>query len=472
MTDLSISQDHHFDLAILGAGSGGMAAARRARDYNLSVVLFERGRIGGTCVNAGCVPKKLLVHASRVRDTLDAAACAGWRLGEAAIDWPALRDAVGAETARLANGHRARLLDMGVRIIDASAAIERPGRVRTQGDQRFAAREIVVATGAAPIVPDLPGAELALVSDDIFRLDALPSRLGVVGGGYIASEFACLLHRLGVAVTVYESGERLLNGFDAEVGDRLTASMLDQGIDVRTGVRIAALSQAAGGTAVQSVDGKRDTFDRVLLAVGRRPATDGLGLEAAGVRMTRRGGVAVDATGCSSVPGIRAIGDAADHMMLTPLAVADGRDAVDDILGHALEGPDRAIIPTAAFTTPECGSVGMTEKAATAQGVAHEVRRKTFVTLTSAISARPGAVLMKAVVSRPDGRLLGFHFFGPHAAEATQMAAVALAAGLTEAELARTMALHPSTAEEMIALGDPDGPIHPTLREIATLAAD
>ncbi|MEM7566489.1 MAG: FAD-dependent oxidoreductase, partial [Pseudomonadota bacterium] len=234
-----------YDLAIIGAGSGGMAAARRARDHGLSVVLFEGERVGGTCVNAGCVPKKLLVHASGMRDALDDAPHAGWSAPDASFDWPTLRDAVQAEVARLADLHRGRLIEKGVTLVKASGAIETAGIVRASDGRRFAATDILIATGAAPVVPDLPGADRALLSDDIFEMETLPESLGIVGGGYIAAEFACLLRRFGVEVTIFQSGDRQLEGFDVEIADRLADAMTEQGIEVRTGARVESLSPTA-----------------------------------------------------------------------------------------------------------------------------------------------------------------------------------------------------------------------------------
>jgi glutathione reductase (NADPH) len=294
MTDPASTPSQTYDLAILGAGSGGMAAARRARERGLSVVLFEGAAVGGTCVNAGCVPKKLLVHASRMRDALDDAPHAGWSAPGASFDWPALRGAVQAEVARLADPHCGRLIPKGVTLVEASGAIETTGIVRASDGRRFAAADILIATGAAPVVPDLPGADLTLPSDDIFEMETLPESLAIVGGGYIAAEFACMLRRFGVEVTIFQSGDRLLEGFDAESAERLAGAMRGQGIEVRTGVKVEALSQTAAGTVVRTGAGEFQTFERVLLAVGRRPATGGLGLGGAGVRLTDRGAIVVD----------------------------------------------------------------------------------------------------------------------------------------------------------------------------------
>lgn len=462
---------NRFDIAIIGAGSGGMAAARRARAHGLSVALFDPNAVGGTCVNAGCVPKKLLVHASRLRDGFDNAPRSGWHTDPSAFDWPTLRDAVLREVGRLSDLHRTRLRSLGVTVIPERAMIELPGIVRTDSGRRVEASDIVIATGAAPLVPKLPGAAGALVSDDLFHLPALPKSLAIVGGGYIAVEFACLLHRFGVAVTLFEAGDRLIGQFDDEVAAHLDAAMRAQGIDIRLHTRIASIDAAASEAVLTLGDGSSERFGEVMLAVGRRPNTSGLGLAELGVARTSNGAVTVDACGQSSISGIHAIGDATDTMMLTPVAVRDGRRCIDAILGHKPD-PSDDIVPTATFTTPECGMVGLTESQARAKGLNVEIRRKSFSTLAAALSNASQDIFMKAVVGRTDGRLLGMHFFGPHAGEAAQMGAIALSAGLTEGELGRTMSLHPSTAEEVIGLGDPDMPIHGQMAAPKPLAAE
>ncbi|CAM4205689.1 dihydrolipoyl dehydrogenase family protein [Palleronia rufa] len=351
--------------------------------------------------------------------------------------------------------------------------IELPGVVRTDSGRRVEAADIMIATGAAPLVPNLPGAAGALLSDDIFHLASLPESLAIVGGGYIATEFACLLHRFGVAVTMFEVGDRLIAGFDHDVADRLERALRAQGIDIRLGTRIDAIDTTRSRATLTLDDGTTTRFDDVMLAVGRRPATSGLGLAELGVAQGADGAVEVevDAWGEASIPGIHAIGDAAGAMMLTPVAVRDGRRCIDAIRGHRPDQPED-IVPTATFTTPECGSVGLTEAEASAAGIAFEVRSKAFSMLTAVLSNDPQDVFMKAIVARKDGRLLGIHFFGPHAGEAAQMGAVALSAGLTEAELGRTMSLHPSTSEEVIGLGDPDMPIHGPAETAEALAAE
>ena len=451
--------DATYDIAIIGAGSGGMTAARRAKNAGLSVVLFDAGAVGGTCVNVGCVPKKLLVQASRARDGFASAPLMGWAIAEPEFDWPTLRDAVLTEVGRLAQLHRKRLEDSGVTFVNERAMIERPGIVLTDNGRRVAARSIVIATGARPVVPNLRGADRALVSDNLFHLTSLPKSMGIIGGGYIAVEFACMLHRFGVAVTLFEMGSQLIEGFDADVATRLHRSMVAQGIDVRLDQSVAEISYRADCATLTLERGGEVRVEEVLLAVGRRANTDGLGLAELGIELDFNGTVAVDPVGRTNVPGIHAIGDAAGGMMLTPVAIADAKCCIDAILGQVSAAPGR-IVPTATFTTPECASVGLTEPQAQAADLSFDVRRKEFSGLASALSASPEKIFMKALIGTDDGRLLGLHFFGPHAAEAAQMGAVALSAGLTERELSRTMSLHPSTAEEVIGLGDADMPIH------------
>ena len=458
-----------FDVAIIGAGSGGMAAARRARELGLSVVQFEAREVGGTCVNRGCVPKKLLVTASRQGDAIGDAEPFGWSVGDRArFDWPTVRDAVARKVRSLSEHQGESLEGDGVTLVRRRVRLAGGGWIVTADDDehggeagRWRARDIVLATGSRPLVPDLPGAELALVSDDLFGLESLPERLALVGGGYIAVEFANMMQRFGVEVTVFQSGDQLLKGFDEEVVSCLEGAMRDDGIEIVCGTRAKAIERNGEGLFLR-LDGGEDRggFDAVALVIGRAPNVEGLGLETAGVELDDDGLVRVDGYGRTTAERVHAVGDIVETLQLTPVAIEGGRAAIDAIAGRTFERTQPEHVPTAAYSTPECGSVGVSEADAVRLGIAHEVRRAHFRPLDDTLSGRPRHVLIKLVVERVTGRLLGFHSFGHHAAETTQMAALPIRARLTEHDLHRTMSLHPTHAEEIVSLGRPDRPTH------------
>ncbi|MEO1200460.1 MAG: FAD-dependent oxidoreductase [Pseudomonadota bacterium] len=461
-----------YDLAIIGAGSGGMAAARRAAASGMKVVVFEAAHTGGTCVNAGCVPKKLMVHASRMADHLREMPVLGWKGGETNFDWKVLRDAVEDEVRRLSDYHANRLENLGIALISERAMITSPTHVTTASGTTVEASHILIATGARPVVPDIPGSEFCITSDDIFTLNVLPDRLAIIGGGYIAVEFACMMQRFGVEVTLFERGDRLIAAFDSEISELLRKTMTAQGIDVRLGASVDAVRREGDAYALngKTVSGS-GAFGQVLMAAGRAPNTQNIGLEQVDVQTTDRGHVVVDRDGRSSIPTIFAAGDVSERMALTPVAVRGGRRVVDILAGsdEPLTGSD--IVPTAAFTTPECASVGLTEVDAIERGKRFTVRRTSFSPLASLLQEAPSSVFMKCLVENDTGRLLGFHFFGPAASEAAQLGAVALSAGLTEDQLRNTMALHPSVAEEVLSLGHPDEPIHQKVEQRKRAAA-
>ena len=461
-----------YDLAIIGAGSGGMAAARRAAEAGMRVVLFEAAHAGGTCVNAGCVPKKLMVHASRMADHAEEMPTLGWRTEDMTFDWPTLRDAVAGEVERLSTYHTNRLENLGIALIPERATITSPTSVAVASGPTFEAANILIATGARPAMPDLPGSAFCVTSDDIFKLDALPERLAIIGGGYIAVEFACMMQRFGVAVTVFERGERLIAPFDAEISALLLEAMAAQGIDIRLCASVDTILREGDGYVLdgENVAGS-GTFGRVLMAAGRAPNTLDMGLGEMGVDLTERGHIVVDKEGRSNVPTIFAAGDVSERIALTPVAVRGGRRVVDILAGAAAPLEMQAVVPTAAFTTPECASGGLAEAEAESLGKRFTVRRTSFSPLASLLQDDPGSVFIKCLVENETGLLLGFHFFGPAASEAAQLGAVTLSAGLTESQLHNTMALHPSVAEEVISLGRADEPIHQKVARRARAAA-
>lgn len=470
MTDTP--QTSRYDLAVIGAGSGGMAAARRAAAAGMKVAVFEAAHTGGTCVNAGCVPKKLMVHASRMADHVSEMPVLGWKAQDTSFDWTTLRNAVEDEVRRLSDYHANRLENLGINLISERATIASPTHVTTASGMTVEAAHILIATGARPVVPGLPGSEFCITSDDIFTLDALPARLAIIGGGYIAVEFACMMHRFGVEVTVFERGDRLIAPFDPEISERLREAMAAQGIDVRLGASVDVVQRDGDAYKLngENVSGS-GTFGQVLMAAGRTPNTQNTGLDEVNVQTADRGHVVVDGDGRSSIPTIFAAGDVSERVALTPVAVRGGRRVVDILAGadEPLTGSD--IVPTAAFTTPECASVGLTEAEARECGRSFTIRRTSFSPLASLLQDAPGSVFMKCLVEEGTGRLLGFHFFGPAASEAAQLGAVALSAGLTEDQLHNTMALHPSVAEEVLSLGRPDEPIHQKVEPRKRVAA-
>ena len=365
------------------------------------------------------------------------------------------------EVRRLSRHHARALEEQGVALVRRRARLLGGGRIETDDGEVHAARRIVIATGSEPVRPRLPGARHALVSDDLFHMGGLPNRLAILGGGYIACEFACLLSRFGVAVTILQAGPRLLEGFDAEIAGLLTQAMAGQGIDVRLGHRAEAIVRSGEAFTVRTQAGRLEGFDAVLLAVGRRPATRGLGLADAGVETDESGAIRADARGRTGAPSIHAVGDVVGRLPLTPVAIREARRAADDALGRAPALPEAAMVPTAAFTSPEIASVGLGEEEADRQGLVVEVRRSRFRPLAALLSGGEQEVLMKVVLDPSTGVLLGFHFCGPGASEAAQMGAMALGAGLTARELRATMPLHPTIAEELIGLGEPDDALRP-----------
>lgn len=448
------------NLAIIGGGSAGMAAARKARKSGLSVTLFEQSDIGGTCVNLGCVPKKLFVQASRVSDQLAEMIGLGWSSDLAHFDWPTLRSRVTSETERLSRYHRDRLINAGVTLVSGQAVFEDSLTLRC-GNTHYAFETALIATGAVPVKPPISSIEHALISDDLFALEKLPARLAIIGGGYIATEFACLLTRFGVSVTLFEMSDRLVSAVDADIATRLHAALLEQGVDVQLNTQVSKISSQGEGVDL-TVKGRSDrqSFGAVFVAVGRRPNSNGLGLEAIGVDLAPTGHIRVDEIGQTSLPTIYAAGDVCEHMALTPVAVRGARRMIAGLLQEPDSLPQARYTPTAIFTTPECGAVGLTEAAARKYGFSFSVRTQSFRPLAAKITNSDTEVFMKAIVQNISGKLLGLHFFGPHASEAAQLGALAISAGLTEKQLHNTMALHPSIGEEIIGLGVPDQPLH------------
>ena len=443
------------DLFVIGGGSGGVRAARVASaEGGAKVALAEESRMGGTCVIRGCVPKKLMVNASLLGAAVADAAAYGWQVQAGGFDWGHFRRALEAELDRLENAYRNTLTGAGVTIHDARAVVEDAHAVRLADGTRITARHILIATGGRPFVPDIPGADLAVTSNGMFHLDALPGRALVVGGGYIASEFACILNGLGVETTQYYRGPQILRGFDAEARDHVAAAMQASGVAIRCNTDVIRLEKIPGGIRAHAADGTAGDFDLVLYATGRVPNSAGLGLEAQGVRLGARGQVEVDGYSQTSVPSIYAVGDVTDRLNLTPVAIREGHAFADTVFLGRPTKADHAMVASAVFTQPELGTVGLTEEEARAQAPV-EIYATAFRPMKSLFAGRPDRMLMKLVVAADSRRVLGCHIVGEGAGELIQLAAVAIGMGATKEDFDRTVAVHPTAAEELVTMRRP-----------------
>ncbi len=446
------------DLFVIGAGSGGTRAARIAAGHGARVMIAEEDRIGGTCVIRGCVPKKLFVYASRFAEDVEDAAGFGWTVPKPSFDWPTLRDAVANEVSRLSGLYRKGLNGAAVTIREERATVVDAHTVRlaTSGET-IRARHILVATGGWPAFdPPIPGGELCISSNEIFHLPSLPKRMLVVGGGYIALEFASLFVRLGVEVTVLHRGDNVLRGFDEDIRNRLRDALDHAGIRFRLGCTVERIELLADGSRrAHCASGDPIDADVVLVATGRRPNTRGLGLAEAGVALGPVGEVLVDADSASSIPSIHAVGDVTNRVNLTPVAIREGHAFADSTFGNKPWRMDHGMIASAVFTTPEIGTVGLSEVQAAAGG--HELRifESAFRPMKATISGRNERVYMKLVVDAKTDKVLGVHILGHDAGEIIQAVAIAVTMGATKADFDRTIALHPSAAEELVTMRTP-----------------
>lgn len=450
---------HDYDLFVIGGGSGGVRAARIAAGHGARVGIAEEHRFGGTCVIRGCVPKKLLVYASRFADEFHDAAGFGWSLPPARFDWPTLIANKNREIARLEGLYAAGLEKAGVQLHRTRAVLEGPHAVRLLGDDRVvSAGRILVATGGtANRDATLPAGEHSITSDEIFELDRLPSRIVVVGGGYIALEFAALLHALGAQTTLVYRGEEILRGFDGDLRRGLREALQARGVDIVLGRIIRRVEEYAHGVHAELDDGRRYEADRILFAVGRSPNKHGLGLERVGVALAANGAVKVDGYSRSSVPSVFAVGDVTDRVNLTPAAIREGHAFADTEFGGRPTAVDHGLIPTAVFTTPELGTVGLTEEQARAQYRVVDVYRSAFRPLKATLGGGAERVLVKLVVDGDSGRVLGAHMLGPDAGDMVQLLAIPLRLGATKADFDAVLAVHPTVAEEWVTMrGAPD----------------
>ena len=444
-----------FDLFVVGGGSGGVRAARLAAERGARVALAECGPLGGTCVNAGCIPKKLYAIAAHYAHAFEEAPGFGWTATQAPrLDWAMLKQRRAGEVARL-NGVYARLLaSAGVELVAGRARLADPHTV-TVGDRRFTAANLLVATGGAPWVPEVPWRDLLLTSDGMFDLPTVPRRLLVVGGGYIACEFASIFHGLGAEVMLVHRGPGILRGFDDDVRRFLAAEMAAAGIDLRLGVGMERIAAEGPVRRVTLTDGSEAMADVVLYATGRRPNTHGLGLEAAGVALSDSGAIRVDEWFRTSTPSVHAIGDVIDQVQLTPVALAQAHVVVDLLFGKGARHVDHEGVPTAVFTHPGVATVGLTEAQARERFGQVEIYRSTFRALKHTLSARPTRTLMKLVVDAASDRVVGLHMVGEDAGEVVQGFAVAMQAGATKSDFDRTLGIHPTAAEEFVTMSAP-----------------
>jgi glutathione reductase (NADPH) len=445
--------EHEVDLFVIGGGSGGVRAARIAAGYGARVMVAEEYRVGGTCVIRGCVPKKLLVYASRFSDDFADAAGFGWTIDGHNFDWPTLIANKDREIDRLEAAYTATLEKAGVKIVKSRAVLEDVHTVRLADGSCIRANNILVATGSSPHNgPDIPGIEYVMTSNEAFYLPELPRRILIQGGGYIAVEFAGIFAGIGSHVTLVYRGENILRGFDDDVRHHLRLEMEKRGIHVVTGCRVSAVEKAHGHYSVHLSGGNAVTVDRVMFALGRPPNVKGLGLEEAGVEFATNGGIFVDEYSRSSAANIYAVGDVTNRVNLTPVAIREGHAFADTVFGGKPTPVDHSNIPTAVFSDPEVGAVGLTETQAVARFAKVDIYRTMFRPMKATLSGRDTTVLLKLVVDGDSGRVLGCHIVGEGAAEMIQLVGIAVKMGATKADFDATMAVHPTAAEELVTM--------------------
>ena len=440
---------HDFDLLVIGAGSGGVRASRIAAGHGARVAVAEEYRVGGTCVIRGCVPKKLLVYGSHFAEDLEDARRFGWQIEGKTFDWAVLRDNVAAEVDRL-NGLYQNTLDNNqvttllghARIIDAHT-------VEVDG-QRHTAGTILIASGARPFTPDIPGAEHGITSNDVFHLPTLPRRMVIAGAGYIATEFAGVFHELGVDVTLINRSETILRGWEPALSDRLLQISMAKGLNFKLNCRLERVEKTEAGLELHFADGKTMETDVVLWALGRVPNVEGLGLEDVGVALNEKGAIAVDADNRTNVPTVFAVGDVTDRVQLTPVAIREGHSFADRQFGEKNWRVDYNAIPSAVFSNPPLSSVGMTEAQARNAYGQVKIYTSDFRPMKNVLAGRNERALYKLVVDASSDRVVGAHMIGPDAPEILQAVAIAVKAGLTKAQFDDTMALHPTMSEELV----------------------
>ncbi|NIY72445.1 glutathione-disulfide reductase [Marivivens donghaensis] len=442
-----------YDLFVIGGGSGGVRAARVASQGGAKVALAEEDRMGGTCVIRGCVPKKLMVFASEYHDIVEDAKAYGWELEHGEFNWGLFRGHMHKELDRLEGIYRNILKNNDVTTYNARATLKDEHTVSLSTGEEITAKHILIAVGGQPVRPDLPNAELGIVSNDIFLMDEMPGKILIIGGGYIACEFAGILNGLGVDVTQFYRGAQILRGFDEEARGLIADQMREKGIKLHCGTNILEMEKRDGKIWVKGTNGE-DTYDQVLFATGRAPMTDNLGLEKVGVETGRHGEIKVDEYSQTNIPSIYAVGDVTDRVQLTPVAIREAMAFVETVFNGNPTSPDHDLIPSAVFTQPEFGTVGLSEEAAREQEPI-EVYSTSFRPMQTMFAGRPDRVLMKLIVSQETRKVLGCHIVAPHAGEMIQIAGIAVKMGATKEDFDRVCAVHPTMAEELVTMKTP-----------------
>lgn len=442
---------YDYDLFVIGGGSGGVRAANMAAGLGKRVALAEQRYLGGTCVNVGCVPKKLLVYASQFQEQFEAATGFGWTVGQSSFNWARLIANKNQEITRLQEVYNNRLQKSGVNVITGSAKLLDAYTVEVEGSP-YRAERIVIASGGWPFVPDIPGKEHIVTSNDMFFLEHLPKRIIIVGGGYIAVEFASILNGLGVDTTLCHRGNKLLSGFDDDVRDFLAEEMTKKGISLLFNTDIEAIESAGDAFAVRFITGSKMTTNLVLYATGRTPNSSGFGLEALGVELDEDGAIKVNDDYQTNVPSIYALGDVTNRVNLTPVAIAEGMALIDSLYGKQPRPVDYGNIPTAVFCQPTIGTVGLTEAEARKKYPDIDIYQTRFTPMKSALSGLEEKALMKMIVVRSTDRVVGLHMVGSDAPEIIQGMAVAIRTGATKAVFDSTIGIHPTAAEEFVTL--------------------
>jgi glutathione reductase (NADPH) len=440
-----------YDLFVIGAGSGGVRASRIAAGHGARVAVAEEHRLGGTCVIRGCVPKKLLVYGAHFAEDLADARRFGWDVPDCKFDWPTLRDNVLAEVDRLEGIYGETLSNHNVTVLKERAVMTGPHSISLANGRTISAKIILVATGGRPVRLAFPGAEHAITSNEVFHLDAMPKRVVIAGGGYIANEFAGIFHEFGARVTIVNRGDQILRGYDAQIRDRLLQISITKGIEFKFNAPFETIARQDDGTFTVKLKGQ-DAFatDLVLFAVGRAPNVAGLGLEAAGVTLSDNGAIKVNDDNRTNIDSIYAVGDVTDRVQLTPVAIREGHSFADTVFGNKPWRVDYGSIPSAVFSHPPLAGVGMTEAEARNRLGTVKIYTSDFRPMKNVLAGRNERALYKMIVDAATDRVVGLHMIGPDAPEILQAAAVAVKAKLTKADFDATVALHPTMSEELV----------------------
>jgi glutathione reductase (NADPH) len=442
---------YDFDLLTIGAGSGGVAGSRRAASYGARVGIIESTRVGGTCVLRGCVPKKLLIYGVHLHDELEDAAGYGWSIGENTLDWGKLIEAKDRELDRLNGIYLGMLERAGVKVIEGRGRLIDAHTVAV-GEQTFTSERIMIATGGWPLVPEVPGAEHAITSNEALDLKTLPRRIVIWGGGYIAVEFAGIFRAAGCDVHLVVRADRVLRGFDGEVRDHLTEAMKARGINIHGESTITRIEKTQGGLVAHLDSGIMIDCDQVMAATGRAPNTAGLGLAELGIETDAYGAIVVDEWSATTLPNIYAVGDVTNHLNLTPVAIGEARGLAETLYNNNPVHLDHATVPSAVFSQPPVATVGMTEEHAALKFGTLDIYTARFRPLKATLSGRSERVLMKLVVDAKTDRVLGCHMVGPDAPEIIQGMAIAVKLGATKKQFDATVGIHPTSAEEFVTM--------------------